>query len=216
MRRDRLPRRRPRSAPAPPGRSGRSSMHRLYLVPTLLINFVIILIPALLTIALAFCRLGRHHGADLRRARQFRGAVAATACSGRRSRNNIIWTASSSSCRSPWALLAASMLLIVRRGSNFFQVVYFLPVIIATAITARVWQGMIYSPVTGVFGLLQRLGMPIANPLAQPSTRALRRRRRSTSGTGGAFSASSSLPRCGRCRRSRSRRRGSRAPASGR
>ena len=31
-------------------------MHRLYLVPTLLINVVIILIPALLTIALAFCR----------------------------------------------------------------------------------------------------------------------------------------------------------------
>ena len=31
-------------------------MHRLYLVPTLLINFVIILIPALLTIALAFFR----------------------------------------------------------------------------------------------------------------------------------------------------------------
>ena len=30
-------------------------MHRLYLVPTLLINVVIILIPALLTMALAFC-----------------------------------------------------------------------------------------------------------------------------------------------------------------
>jgi hypothetical protein len=30
-------------------------MHRLYLVPTLNINFVIVLVPALLTIALAFC-----------------------------------------------------------------------------------------------------------------------------------------------------------------
>ena len=30
-------------------------MHRLYLIPTLLINVVIILIPALLTIVLAFC-----------------------------------------------------------------------------------------------------------------------------------------------------------------
>jgi len=67
-------------------------------------------------------------------------------------------------------LLAASMLLIVRRGSNFFQVVYFLPVVIATVITARVWQGMIYSPVTGLFGLLSRMGLPLANPLAQPST----------------------------------------------
>ena len=29
---------------------------------------------------------------------------------------------------------------------------------------------MIYSPVSGVFGLLNRLGIPIANPLAHPST----------------------------------------------
>ena len=30
-------------------------MHRLYIVPTLIINFAIVLVPALLTIALAFC-----------------------------------------------------------------------------------------------------------------------------------------------------------------
>lgn len=56
-----------------------------------------------------------------------------------------------------------------RRGRTFFQVVYFLPVIIATVITARVWQGMIYSPVTGLFGLLQRMGILVVNPLSQPS-----------------------------------------------
>jgi raffinose/stachyose/melibiose transport system permease protein len=43
-------------------------------------------------------------------------------------------------------------------------------VVIAPAITARVWQGMIYSPVTGVFGVLSHLGVPLQNPLAQPST----------------------------------------------
>jgi raffinose/stachyose/melibiose transport system permease protein len=84
--------------------------------------------------------------------------------------NNIIWTAIFLVVPIAMALLAASMLLIVPRGSNFFQVIYFLPVVIATAITARVWQGMIYSPVTGLFGILDRLGLPLANPLAQPST----------------------------------------------
>jgi raffinose/stachyose/melibiose transport system permease protein len=67
-------------------------------------------------------------------------------------------------------LLAATMMLVVRRGSSFFQVIYFLPVVIATAITGRVWQGMIYSPVTGVTGLLQRLGLDIANPLTETSS----------------------------------------------
>ncbi len=68
--------------------------------------------------------------------------------------NNILWTLVFLTIPILMGLLAASMLLIVRKGSNVFQVIYFLPVIIATAITARVWQGMIYSPVTGIFGIL--------------------------------------------------------------
>ncbi|MBN9058841.1 MAG: sugar ABC transporter permease, partial [Rhizobiales bacterium] len=67
-------------------------------------------------------------------------------------------------------LLAATLLLVAKRGSMFFQVIYFLPMIIATAILARVWQGMIYSPVSGVNGMLQRMGFPTIDPLTQPST----------------------------------------------
>lgn len=144
-------------------------MHRLYLVPTLLINVVIILIPALLTVALAFFRwdgisapsfIGLGNFAALFRDRVFWTALT----------NNLIWTAIFLVVPVGMGLLAATMLLVARRGSTFFQVVYFLPVVIATAITARVWQGMIYSPVTGIFGLINRMGIAIANPLAQPST----------------------------------------------
>ena len=144
-------------------------MHRLYLIPTLLINVVIILIPALLTIALAFFRwdgitmpvfIGLGNFENLLGDRVFWTAFT----------NNLIWTAIFMVVPISMGLLAATMLLVARRGSSFFQVVYFLPVVIATAITARVWQGMIYSPVTGVFGLLNRLGIAIPNPLAQPSS----------------------------------------------
>lgn len=144
-------------------------MHRLYLVPTLIINFVIVLVPALLTVALAFCNWDgistpTFSGLDNFRA-LFADGVFWSALT-----NNIIWTCIFLVVPIAMGLLAASMLLIVRRGSNFFQVVYFLPVVIATVITARVWQGMIYSPVTGLFGLLSRMGLSLANPLAQPST----------------------------------------------
>ncbi len=145
-------------------------MHRLYLVPTLAINVVIILIPALLTIALAFFRwdgigmpvfIGLGNFATLWGDRTFWTALG----------NNLLWTLIFMTVPIGMGLLAATMLLIVpRRGSTFFQVIYFLPVVIATAITARVWQGMIYSPVTGVLGLLDRVGIDIANPLAQPPT----------------------------------------------
>jgi len=143
-------------------------MHRLYLVPTLAINFAIILIPALLTIALAFCRwdgigapsfVGFGNFQALSQDSVFWSALT----------NNIIWTAIFLVVPIAMGLLAATMLLIVPRGRTFFQVVYFLPVIIATVITARIWQGMIYSPVTGLFGLLQKTGLPIINPLSQPS-----------------------------------------------
>ena len=146
-----------------------SSVHLVYIVPTLVINFVIILIPALLTIALAFCSwdgisaptfIGLDNFAAV-----FSDGVFWTALT-----NNIVWTAIFLVVPVAMGLLAATMLLIARRGRTFFQAVYFLPVVIATAITARVWQGMIYSPVTGIFGLLHRLGLPIDNPLAGTST----------------------------------------------
>jgi raffinose/stachyose/melibiose transport system permease protein len=146
-----------------------SRMHALYVVPTLIFNFAIILVPALLTIALAFCSwdgisppqfvgLGNFET-------MFSDRVFWTALT-----NNIIWTVIFLTIPIIMGLVAATLLLIIRRGRTFFQVVYFLPVVIATAITARVWQGMIYSPVTGVFGLANRLGIPVSNPLAGTST----------------------------------------------
>jgi raffinose/stachyose/melibiose transport system permease protein len=144
-------------------------MHRLYLVPTLIINFVIVLVPALLTVALAFCNWDGISTPTFSGLDNFR-ALLADGVFWSALTNNIIWTCIFLVVPIAMGLLAASMLLIVRRGSNFFQVVYFLPVVIATVITARIWQGMIYSPVTGLFGFLSRMGLPLANPLAQPST----------------------------------------------
>ncbi|WP_026789643.1 carbohydrate ABC transporter permease [Pleomorphomonas oryzae] len=144
-------------------------MHRLYLIPTLLINVVIIFIPAALTIALAFCRwdgIGMPVFIGLANFRQLLADRVFWMALG----NNVIWTAIFLTVPIAMGLLAATMMLIARRGSSFFQVVYFLPMVIATAITARVWQGMIYSPLTGIAGLVTRAGFPVPNPLTQPST----------------------------------------------
>lgn len=144
-------------------------MNRLFVVPILAINVAIVLVPALLTVALAFCSWDGISAPAFSGLANFR-ALFADGVFWTALENNVIWTAIFLTVPVAMGLLAASMLLIVRRGSNFFQVVYFLPVVIATAITARVWQGMIYSPVTGVFGVLAHHGVPLGNPLAQPST----------------------------------------------
>jgi len=144
-------------------------VHSLYVLPTLIINVTIIAIPALLTVTLAFFQwdgisapefVGLENFEDLWYDRVFWTALT----------NNLIWTLIFLTVPVAMGLLAATMMLVARRGSTFFQVVYFLPVIIATAITARIWQGMIYSPVTGINGLLDRYGLEMANPLTQTAT----------------------------------------------
>lgn len=144
-------------------------LHRLFVLPTLIINVIIIAIPAILTAILAFFEwdgistpvfVGLDNFSAL-----WDDSVFWTALT-----NNVIWTLIFLIVPIGMGLLAATMMLVARRGSNFFQVIYFLPVVIATAITGRVWQGMIYSPVTGVTGLLQRMGLDIANPLTETSS----------------------------------------------
>jgi len=54
--------------------------------------------------------------------------------------------------------------------ADSLPVVYFLPVIIATVVVARVWQGMIYNPQSGLVGWLKLYGVTLADPLALPPT----------------------------------------------
>ncbi len=141
----------------------------LFLLPALLINVVIILIPAFLTIAMAFVEWDGAStptwvGLDNFRA-IFADPVFASALL-----NNIKWTLIFLTIPMAMGVGAASMLLVVRRGRAFFQIVYFLPVIIATVVVARVWQGMIYNPESGVVGWLRLYGLPLSDPLASPTT----------------------------------------------
>ncbi|SEH26035.1 sugar ABC transporter permease [Rhizobium sp. NFR12] len=144
-------------------------MHRLYVLPTLIINIVIIAIPALMTVLLAFFEWDGISDPIFVGLDNFRtlwdDSVFWTALT-----NNVVWTVIFLVVPITMGLLAATMMLVARRTANFFQVIYFLPVIIATAITGRVWQGMIYSPVTGITGLLQRYGMDVVNPLTETSS----------------------------------------------
>lgn len=136
-----------------------------FALPALAINVALILIPALLTVALAFCQwdgfsapvfVGFANFEAMFADRVFWIALG----------NNIKWTLIFLTVPIAIGLVAATLLLMIKRGRTFFQIVYFVPVVVATAITARVWQGMIYNPNTGVFGLLSRFGIELSDPLA--------------------------------------------------
>jgi raffinose/stachyose/melibiose transport system permease protein len=140
----------------------------LFLAPALLINVVIILIPAFLTLAMAFynwdgASIPTFAGLDNFRA-IFADPVFFSALL-----NNIKWTLIFLTIPIAMGFFAGVMLLVAHRGRAFFQAVYFLPVIIATVVVARVWQGMIYNPESGLVGWLNLHGFDLADPLTNVS-----------------------------------------------
>jgi raffinose/stachyose/melibiose transport system permease protein len=139
-----------------------------FLLPALVINVVIILVPALLTIAMAFVEwdgvsmptfVGLDNFHTIFADPVFFSALL----------NNLKWTLIFLTVPIATGLVAGSLLLVVRRGRTFFQIVYFLPVIIATVVIARVWQGMIYNPESGLVGWLKLYGFVLSDPLGLPS-----------------------------------------------
>jgi raffinose/stachyose/melibiose transport system permease protein len=140
-----------------------------FLLPALLINAFVILIPAVLTVAMAFVDWDGVSTPTFVGLENFRtifgDPVFFSALF-----NNLKWTLIFLTVPIAMGLIAGSLLLVVTRGRAFFQIVYFMPVIIATVVLARVWQGMIYNPESGLIGWLKIFGVTLADPLAVPST----------------------------------------------
>jgi raffinose/stachyose/melibiose transport system permease protein len=139
----------------------------LFALPAVLINVVIVLIPGLLTFAAAFViwdGSGIPVWAGLANFRtMFDDPVFWSALV-----NNVIWTAIFLSVPMILAVVMASALLVAPRGRLVVQCIIFLPRILAVAVTGRIFQGMIFSPATGVVAWLNAHGFSISDPLADP------------------------------------------------
>jgi raffinose/stachyose/melibiose transport system permease protein len=139
----------------------------LFALPALLINVFIILIPAALTFAAAFVvwdGVGTPVWAGLANFQHmvddpvFWSALT----------NNFIWTAIFLTVPVCIALVMAAALLMAPASRVIVQIIIFLPRILAVAVTGRIFQGMIFSPATGVIAWLNEHGFSISDPLADP------------------------------------------------
>ena len=139
----------------------------LFALPALLINVCIILIPALLTLMMAFFAwdgVGIPAWAGLANFQHMFGdAVFWSALT-----NNFIWTAIFLTVPICIALVMAAALLMSPRSRAVVQPIIFLPRILAVAVSGRIFQGMIFSPATGLVAWLNEHGFSIADPLADP------------------------------------------------
>jgi raffinose/stachyose/melibiose transport system permease protein len=82
--------------------------------------------------------------------------------------NNLVWTLIFLTVPVIMALIMAAALLMAPAGRLVVQCIIFVPRILAVAVIGRIFQGMIFSPVTGVIAWLNEHGFAIADPLADP------------------------------------------------
>jgi len=139
----------------------------LFALPALLINIFIILVPAMLTFTAAFViwdGVGMPAWAGFANFQHmFDDPVFWSALT-----NNIIWTAIFLTVPVCIALVMATALLMAPRSRVVVQSIIFLPRILAVAVTGRIFQGMIFSPATGLIAWLNERGFSITDPLADP------------------------------------------------
>ena len=73
-------------------------------------------------------------------------------------RNNIKWLALSLVVPPAVAIIVAALLAEITRGQRIFRAIFFLPLVVSTAVGARAWQG-IYHPLFGVIAWLADHGL---------------------------------------------------------
>ncbi|HXO97477.1 MAG TPA: sugar ABC transporter permease, partial [Chthoniobacterales bacterium] len=140
----------------------------LYISPSLLINSVFLLFPVVATLLLAFTTwngledpswTGFANFVDIFASPAFWQALI----------NNGKWTVIFLTVPIALALLAAAALFRARR-LRFLQTIFLIPYILPTVLQARIWQGMIFNPESGVFGWLSKHGISIPDPLINTDT----------------------------------------------
>jgi raffinose/stachyose/melibiose transport system permease protein len=84
--------------------------------------------------------------------------------------NNLRWTVLFLTLPMAAALLTASLLLSRPAWQAPCQTVLLIPYVLSPIATVAIWTGIIFDPISGVFGWLTRHGVHLSSPLAHPAT----------------------------------------------
>lgn len=145
-------------------------VHYFLLAPAILLSCIIVLIPGIYTLITSFTDWDgvapNLNFVGLRNFREiFSDPIFWTAIG-----NNVKWTLLFLTIPVAIGLLVAILMLHRPRTRTSFQVLFLLPYVMAAAVNAVIWLNMIYSPISGLVGIINRLGVELPNPLTQVSS----------------------------------------------
>lgn len=130
-----------------------------FILPLLILNLVIVIIPSIFGLLLAFTDwsgygpinfVGFENFAKLFQDRIFFKSLT----------NNLIWTALFLTIPIAVGLLGAYMLSGIKRGQIFFRVAYFLPYVFASVVNTQIWRQILH-PRVGIGPILAEYGIPL-------------------------------------------------------
>ncbi|MET9245517.1 carbohydrate ABC transporter permease [Nonomuraea sp. NPDC051941] len=133
----------------------------LFIAPLLLVNLLVVAGPGLMSVYYSFTDwdgldeahfVGLANYATLFGSPDFRGALL----------HNLLWTAFFLVVPMSMGLLGAFLLSRIKRGQLLFRLLYFIPYVIATVVSAAIWR-QILSPTSGLAPALGSLGLPWLN-----------------------------------------------------
>lgn len=150
-------------------RLSQTTYHSLFVTPALLLSISVVLVPGLLTFAVAFSDwdgisapffVGLSNFNALMGDGVFWAALF----------NNIQWALIFLTIPMAIALVTASLLMNRKRSNAVFQVIFLLPYVLSPVANAVIWQNIIFDPVSGLLGFVSKNYVEIQNPLTDTAT----------------------------------------------
>ena len=150
------------TSPAPAGRVGSTRRRRgliawLFMVPLLAVNLLVIVAPALESVYYSFTNWTGIGGAKFIGIRNFR-TMFTSGQFWNAMLHNVLWTVFFLIVPIAMGLAGAFMLSRIKRFQILFRVIYFIPYILATIISAVVWENLL-SPTSGIGIGIEGLGI---------------------------------------------------------
>lgn len=144
--------------------------HYLLLVPALALSLIIVFIPGVLT---AIVSLTDWNGVSFDM--QFVGMrnfqeLFSDDIYWKSLFNNARWTAMFLTIPVVIGLLTSVLLLSKKKSRSLYQALFLIPYVLAPVTNAMLWLNIIFNPISGVIGYLQKIGLPIKAPLASMNT----------------------------------------------
>jgi raffinose/stachyose/melibiose transport system permease protein len=131
----------------------------LFILPILVIHLVVVIGPSLAAVYYSLTDWSGIGAAEFVGLKNFRELIFEDMNYRRALGNNILWLGFFVTIPFGLALLAASLLASVRRGSMLYRTILFIPYILPSVITASIWRNLM-SPSQGIGAELAKAGLP--------------------------------------------------------